>query len=53
MLAALSVSSLCAGAVIAGYAPRVGARAATFESCGAALFLCGLVLLGACLPVFR
>lgn len=53
MIAALSLTSLCVGATLAGCAPRARTCAATVETCGGTLFMSGLVLLGACLPLFR
>ncbi|MCJ2010242.1 hypothetical protein MKK70_26580 [Methylobacterium sp. E-041] len=48
-----SLASLGAGIGLAGFAPRAGLRAATFESCGGVLLVTGLALLGAGLPLFR
>jgi hypothetical protein len=53
MVAMLSVTSLCLGATLAGYAPRAGKRVAAFETCGGSFLLVGLVLIGGCLPLFR
>jgi hypothetical protein len=49
----LSLFCLLSGAVLAGLAPRRSVQQAALESAGGGLFVLGLVIIGAGLPLFR